>query len=155
MLRPGHRHIYIYSAARPQVYIYIYIYIYLYITLYIHCLALLDFWVSGIVLNMLISPFKIACSVDFLVDRVGYSFVRSEVRVFTLFYGSLKSTRNPIRASLSHEMLFICLYTLLGERENVEFHRQKLFFLLQKSTRNPIRASLSHEMLFKVRGGSI
>ena len=31
---------------------------------------------------------KIACSVNFLVDRGGDSFVRSEVRVFTLFFGS-------------------------------------------------------------------
>ncbi len=86
---------------------------------------------------MLISPFKIACSVDFLVDRVGYSFVRSEVRVFTLFYGSLKSTRNPIRASLSHETLFICLYTLLGERESVEFYREKLAFFTSKIDSEP------------------
>ena len=37
---------------------------------------------------MLISFLKIACSVNFLVDRGGDSFVRSEVRVFTLFFGS-------------------------------------------------------------------
>ena len=35
---------------------------------------------------MLISFLKIACSVNFLVDRGGDSFVRSDVRVFTLFF---------------------------------------------------------------------
>ena len=37
---------------------------------------------------MLIPFVKIACSFNFLADRVGDSFVRSEVRVFTLFFGS-------------------------------------------------------------------
>ena len=40
------------------------------------------------------------------------------------YYIVLLGLRYPIRASLSHETLFICLYTLLGERKSVECYRE-------------------------------
>ena len=97
---------------------------------------------------MLISPFKIACSVNFLVDRVGDPFVRPVLRVLTLFYVPFKSTWNPNRASLSHETLFICLYTCSWSAKVSSFIEKNVICVLQKSTGNPICASLSHETLF-------
>ena len=68
---------------------------------------------------------------SYLIVLLGLRGVKSS------YYIVLLGLRNPIRASLSHETLFICLYTLLGERESVEFYREKLAFCTSKIDSEP------------------
>ncbi len=73
------------------------------------------------------------------------------------FFVLRKSTRNPIRASLSYETLFICLYTLLGGRESVEFYREKLAFCTSKIVSEPhprviVARNAVHMFIYIARG---